>query len=480
MLKLGSLWIELWQSSDFVLWIITVGIVSSILICLLLHVRRYLERKLSAGQMDRVLKVLAVYLSVILPLLSMVALYKGVFAYIGPFDGNDGLDTVKDIRNWSISYITPYGNHWVFVLLLVVWQMGFLIGGLLNYRKDRKILKKLKACSRICEDKELLCLREQAEKELGLKKPVTIWVSDVIDSPFVAGCFRQEIFFPQMDLSKEEIYLMLCHELTHCKKKDAFYRSMIFWFVSLYWFTLSAGKFTRYYTDVNEMACDDFVLQGRTKQEYCLYAETLVKMQRRPLLQEAVSLTGHTQSQLERRLENMLNKKTGTSKRVMAALTIFLITACPLTTLAASSGVCKLQDVVADDFLSEKEEEAMEPVVPLEEITENAADFKMTSARTQVQPRGVTLVDEDISGSKSLGKVTVSANGKIKFSLEGESTSDSFRAGYVNNTGGRKYVSSTDGELTHTFTISKAGTYELFVEAVKPQTIHITGYVSVK
>lgn len=479
MLKLGNLWIKLWQLSDLAVWVFTTGISCGILIFLFFCMRKYLEQCLTAERIDKLLKALAMYLTVILPLLSMIALYKGIFGHTSPLKGPDGLASTP-IHNWSISYATSYGNHWIFFILLTLWLVGFSIGILRNFRCEKKAFKKLKACSCPCENEEILKMRDRLQKEIGLKKPIAIRMSDRITSPFTAGCFRPEIFFPQIELDENEICLMLCHELIHCKKRDVFCRRMVLWSVSLYWFIPIIKKFAKYYTDMNEMACDDSVLKGRTKQDYYFYAKTLVTASRKePFLQDAVSLTGQTETQLERRLKNMLEKKSVVSKAVIAIVVIFAA-ACPLTTLAASAGMCELQDAVVNNFIIEEHEEIMATGNTLVEVTENAAAFKLTPAKIQVQPRGSSIIDQDISGAISRGDVTVTANGTIKFFLEAESGSDSFNAGYKDSSGKKTYVSSKNGELTHTFTIPKAGTYTLFAEAVRPKTIHIIGHVTVK
>lgn len=49
MLNLGSLWIELWDGSEAVLWVVTSALVNCLLVLLLYYGRNGLERIQSAG-----------------------------------------------------------------------------------------------------------------------------------------------------------------------------------------------------------------------------------------------------------------------------------------------------------------------------------------------------------------------------------------------------------------------------------------------
>lgn len=90
MLNLGNLWIELWDGSDAVLWLLTSALVNGLLVFLLYRGRHSLELLLSAKQVDLLLKFLILYLVCALPVVSMVFLYRGVFGYVGPPEFGDG------------------------------------------------------------------------------------------------------------------------------------------------------------------------------------------------------------------------------------------------------------------------------------------------------------------------------------------------------------------------------------------------------
>lgn len=388
MLKLGALWIELWQSSDIVLWLLTSAIAGNLLIFFVFAFRKRLERWLSAGQMDGFLKIMTVYLLICVPLLTLVILYQETFVYIGPIEWSDGTKAMHVFHNFSISYFTQYGNHWIFVALLVIWVSGFFFCGIQNCIKDRSVLRRLRTTSSLCKDRKLLDLQMIFEKELGIRKSVRVWQSDMVDVPFAAGICCREIYFSQVSLDEEKMSLMLRHELIHCRRKAPLYRWMIFWIGSLYWFVPFPRRLARYYTEINEISCDDRVLERRTKRERYLYAKALADLaQRESFLQNAVSLTGHTESQLERRLEHMIKKKCEKGRMAAVMMVVLCTGICPLTTLAASAGMSRLQDVITQEVFMEDHEEVMVIGNVLEEETDVVEDFEMIPAEMQVQPR---------------------------------------------------------------------------------------------
>ncbi|MCI8428763.1 MAG: hypothetical protein HFI16_00695 [Lachnospiraceae bacterium] len=481
MLNLGSLWIELWDGSDAVLWVVTSAVVSGLLVLLLYYGRNGLERILNAGQMDRLLKLLIVYLLCLQPVLAMVFLYRGTFGYVGPPKFGDGF--IHEYRHYPVSFATGFWTQLVFWLVMAVWAAGFLVCMGRSFRRDRDAWRELRTLCDPCEDGNMLELSEELGRELGLEKPVPIRVSGVVGTPFAAGCFRQELFFPRKEQSREGISLILRHELIHCRRRDPLYRKMIFWLCSLYWFLPPLRRLAEYYTDINEMSCDDAVLERCSRRERYLYAKALADMGLEGgFLEHAVSMTGHTESQLERRLKHMMNRKKKAGKAAFAAMTAMLAAACPLTTLAASEGMCSLQDVIVREVLFEDHEEVMNGGNTLTEETDVVEDFELTPAQGEVWLSGsmtVSTIEEEISSARSMGSVTVSAGDEIHFTLKGDPSSVSFRAGYINSANRRTYVTTTSGKIDHTFTMSKAGTYELFVEPLNNRTVYMEGTATV-
>lgn len=141
MLKLGNHWIELMELSDIVFLGLALALICNLLICLLFGIRHYLERKLGMQQLNQVLKFLLVYILVFMPFITVILLYKNTYSYIGPYNGDDGINTIWITKSDSISFSTTHGNHWIFFLILFVWLVGVVFCGLKSFITNKKILR---------------------------------------------------------------------------------------------------------------------------------------------------------------------------------------------------------------------------------------------------------------------------------------------------------------------------------------------------
>lgn len=90
-------------------------------------------------------------------------------------------------------------------------------------------------------------------------------------------------------------------------------------------------------------------------------------------------------------------------------------------------------------------------------------------------------IDYDINGKERIVTTSVhlSASAEAAFYIKGDSTSSKFRAGFIDSNQKVRYVSSANGKIDHTFTISSAGDYEFFVEGTTNSNIHISGSITI-
>ena len=341
---------------------------------------------------------------------------------------------------------------------------------------------KLKRTGAEHKDTKLTGAVQRLERELGIKKPVKVLVNKLVLQPFVTGGFRYRLHFPEMLLEDDERDLLLRHELIHCRHRDSLYRRILFLMCGLYWFNPFMNLFACYFVEVSEMACDDEVLQGRTSQERKIYARLLVSFnQGENFLRHAVALTGHTKSGLERRLENMLKKESKRSKWSAVLITAIMLSVCPLLTVSASYGASVLQEKAVKMVVVEVEEEMNGGNTLTEEV-----DFikieDMVDLGLNLGARGVTAVDTTLNGigAASVATVKLEKGSKVYFIIMADNSTDAFRVGYEDSAHKNTSVSTTNGEIVHTFTIPKTDTYTLFIQGTTTKTIHVEGSVTTR
>ena len=93
-----------------------------------------------------------------------------------------------------------------------------------------------------------------------------------MSSPCITGWKETKIFLPKVSFSNKEIELLLKHELYHYKKRDIIYNFLIAIFWGIHWFNPIIWIFTAQIYNFGEVACDQFVLNGTSKEVRELYA----------------------------------------------------------------------------------------------------------------------------------------------------------------------------------------------------------------
>ena len=464
-----------WKISDILALLVTLFVSLNILISVISLSGKHLERRMDMGHLSLFLKMVLVFSAFGMPVLAGVILYKFVFGeriYLV----SDDLLYMDTIHKGSISYGTPWGNHWIALLLFLAWFLGFIYYGIFKYANDRRILKKLEKCSKYTQDKLLIETKREAMNELGLKGPVLLLSNEIIQSPFMTGIFEQKIFLPESNYTQEEWGLLLKHELVHCKNQDYFFRRLVFILCALHWFNPLIYRLSDYFVEVNEMACDEKVLNRQPIKRHTMYAELILQIQEKELGLTTVSLTGHTVNGLERRIRNIMKKTEKTKRISFAVLAMSMVLMCPLTVFAASWGMSNLQDLVVKKLWI-TEVEVQQESTELPEKTE----FHYSEDVIEYPIRGVTSIDITIDGKnvKYGDSLSLTSGNKVAFILQSDSSSDSFKAGLEDSKGKRIYVQTSNGWIDHTFSIEQSGSYKIFLEGTTSKSIHITGSITI-
>ena len=459
--------------SDILALLVTLFVSLNILISVISLSGKHLERRMDMGHLSLFLKMVLVFSAFGMPVLAGVILYKFVFGeriYLI----SDDLLYMDTIHKGSISYGTPWGNHWISLLLFLAWFLGFIYYGIFKYANDRRILKKLEKCSKYTQDKLLIETKREIMNELGLKGPVLLLSNEIIQSPFMTGIFEQKIFLPESNYTQEEWGLLLKHELVHCKNQDYFFRRLVFILCALHWFNPLIYRLSDYFVEVNEMACDEKVLNCQSIKRHTL------QIQEKELGLATVSLTGHTVNGLERRIRNIMKKTEKTKRTSFAVLVMSMVLMCPLTVFAASWGMSNLQDLVVKKLWI-TEVEVQQESTELSEKTEFHYSEDVIEYPIQINPRGVTSIDITIDGKnvKYGDSLSLTSGNKVAFILQSDSSSDSFKAGLEDSKGKRIYVQTSNGWIDHTFSIEQSGSYKIFLEGTTSKSIHITGSITI-
>lgn len=470
----------IWKTSDYAILILSASAASNILMISIILCRSFFEQKLSMKQWNFLLKIAVVYLLLLMPLLSAYVLYESVFHDAVSIIGDD-FTQARIIGNRSISGLTQWGNHWLFAGLILAWGIGFLLFYFHRFLIDSDSLKKLEKLSTSDKNVSLSLLKAEISGRLGIKRSVVILRNDIVATPFTIGIINHKIFLPNRTFTEEEAEFILKHELVHCKKKDYVYRKALSLLGTIYWFNPALTYLIDYCVDVNEMACDETVLDKEPKKRRSFYANMMLQMAAEGLLlKQAVCLTGHTENGIERRIIHIMKNKNFAKKPLFAVMFCSMLVICPFTSFAASKSISYMQSAFVEKILFEESEDKTSQVMftECEEMNENT---NIRNLSKELMPKGGNIISVDVSGKEMvvIDTVYLSTGDEVHFAIKGDNTSDKFRAGLMVSSGSKQYVSSSNGKITHGFSINKTGYYDVYVEGTTNSDIHISGGITI-
>lgn len=114
--------------------------------------------------------------------------------------------------------------------------------------------------------------------EFGIRRKVSIWLSDAVSSPVTFGFFKPVILFPVAlinNLSVEETETLIIHELTHIRNNDYLLNWLLVTMETVFFFNPFILLMGRHIKMEREKQCDVNVLQFRYPA--ITYAESLLK-----------------------------------------------------------------------------------------------------------------------------------------------------------------------------------------------------------
>ncbi len=170
-----------------------------------------------------------------------------------------------------------------FTLMFSVWFVVtlFLLGYLgLGIHRARRLSQK----TSLIDGSKLQLQLVELQKDLKLRRSVSLLVSRNISTPMTWGFWRPKILLPECALnwSKEQSRMVLLHELTHIKRADWLAQIFTSFICALYWFNPLVWVLAWQLRLEQEKACDSKVLAlGIKPSEYASMLLNIAKLRLR-------------------------------------------------------------------------------------------------------------------------------------------------------------------------------------------------------
>ncbi len=161
------------------------------------------------------------------------------------------------------------------IYLFAIWFIVFLVVFLVRIAKNHRLLTQLQTISSTNTNRELELLKNQLMEEYRIRRPIQIQYCALLSTPIISNILYTIIFLLQTKLSEQYTEFVLCHELIHCRRNDIFYKYLLLFIKSFYWFNPLLFLFARIFHERREISCDKSLLDGHSRKDQFEYAKRI-------------------------------------------------------------------------------------------------------------------------------------------------------------------------------------------------------------
>ncbi len=164
--------------------------------------------------------------------------------------------------------------------LSLVWAAGALALGFYLLIAHFRLWRRVTLCRPLIDDR-VMNLLEDCKQRMGLRVPVTVVETAVVDGPCLFGVVRPRLLLPPgftRRFTQDELRYVFLHELGHVKRYDIplgwlmAVLQILHWFNPLVWLAFSRMRMDR------ELACDALALSHAEEGDHKPYGLTIVKL----------------------------------------------------------------------------------------------------------------------------------------------------------------------------------------------------------
>ena len=166
-----------------------------------------------------------------------------------------------------------------------LWIAWLLIALILLIRKItiyQSFSKYIKAGKTEVSDPAILNLFGDICHQLGVKRPVELYVNGLISSPIMTGVFKPAVVLPALPAGEIELKYICLHELTHYKRGDIVYKWLLQIVLCLHWFNPLVHWMVHEANRNCEVSCDESLIRSLSAEEIELYGDTLLQSVKTP------------------------------------------------------------------------------------------------------------------------------------------------------------------------------------------------------
>lgn len=227
--------------------------------------------------------------------------------------------TVSEEKNDIFDFLLAYPY-----VLWLCGVLGFLAWQGWKYYDFRRMLKRSR---RKIMDASVLDTYYSLCREMGMEKRPAIYFCEALPSPLCVGFFQTTVYLNSEEREPAEMRLILKHELTHCKRKDLWFKGILLLARALHFFNPFVHGMARLAEKDMELSCDLAVMADCGMAEREAYSMAILRTvceTKSKNMQMSTAFSGGKE-ELKMRFENifdMTQKKRGIALFLAAALVV--------------------------------------------------------------------------------------------------------------------------------------------------------------
>jgi beta-lactamase regulating signal transducer with metallopeptidase domain len=140
----------------------------------------------------------------------------------------------------------------------------FLIVPTIQFFRNYRYVKIIRTTGLSKSNIDLRIFVQKFADYIGIRKPVHVYVSELISSPVTIGFFKPVILLPLAaisHLSPKQVEAILLHELAHIRRYDYFFNLLINFIKTVLYYNPFVKLFVRTIEREREKSCDELVIQ---------------------------------------------------------------------------------------------------------------------------------------------------------------------------------------------------------------------------
>ena len=158
----------------------------------------------------------------------------------------------------------------------IAWCVGFCVFSVFQLYVYYTFRRRIFMDGSVCENNRIHEIVAQTGNAIGLRQKIPVIVSPKANSPMILGIFRPVLVIPREDYSSAEFNMIVRHELTHCKRHDIAFKTLLTAVNALHWFNPLVYLMVHEANADIELCCDADVLRNADAVQRKAYAESIL------------------------------------------------------------------------------------------------------------------------------------------------------------------------------------------------------------